>query len=89
MTCAQTRWCPRICILLLLPGHEDEWVHWTPNELSIKGQAYWTSLRGLKACANSTSKTIYIKKHNPLNVQSLKQLMVMASRREEITDEFE
>lgn len=75
---------PKILVVYSLPQEENEWVQCTPELLALKGKAYWKNLRGADICENQTTKTIYISKSNIFNHDTLKKLMILASKSEEL-----
>ncbi len=66
---------PRILIVLHLPDDPNEWVQVTPEELALRGCAYWATLRAEPESENATSVTISLSAQNRFNVTGLKGLM--------------
>jgi hypothetical protein len=79
---------PRFLMLLLLPRDLSECIAWSPNELLIRGEAYWSSLQGRELCENAYNKTIIINKANRFNAESLKRLMIQASIDKRVPNEL-
>jgi hypothetical protein len=73
---------PRLLVLMRLPHHPEEWLHFTEEALVAKRCAYWVSLRGASASANNDSQTVHIPRANLLSPQGLTSLMACFSRLE-------
>lgn len=75
---------PRILVLLVLPRKKNEWLAHGKESLVAKRCAYWQSLKGLPASANTVGVTVRVPKRNVLSPRSLKKLLIQVSREEEI-----
>ena len=62
---------PIILGLLILPEDYSEWVHWTQEDLLIKGCMYWASFSEKQMSDNSNWVSIKLDKKNVLNGKSL------------------
>ncbi|WP_338636940.1 DUF4365 domain-containing protein [Spirobacillus cienkowskii] len=78
----------KFLILLQLPKNHEDWLYISEEQLLLKGVAYWVSLRGAPPSKNDTIQTIYIPTENVLTVQSLKDLMIRISKKEDIKYEL-
>ena len=65
---------PKLLGLLVLPANED-WVHWSKEELAIKGCMYWAYLGGSTPSNNSSTVSVYIKKENVINIENIDILL--------------
>lgn len=65
---------PRILVVLWLTEDSEQWLHISPEELSIKKCAYWVSLFDAPETANETAETIYLPKNQLLTVESLNDM---------------
>ncbi len=74
---------PRILVVLFLPGtSECTWVTHTNDALSLHKCAYWVSLRGAAESANKSGQTVYLPQSQRFDVESLRNLFAMISRRD-------
>lgn len=71
---------PRILVVMDLPRDESDWLAVTPEGLTLRRCAYWTSLGGLGETTNKESVTVLIQSGNRFDVKSLKALMEQARR---------
>ncbi len=72
---ARNHHVPRILVLVLLPRDEDEWMHQTEAQLSLRRCAYWRCLAGEPSTPNATSVTVSIPRAQVLSVAALKAIM--------------
>jgi hypothetical protein len=75
---------PRLLILLVLPPNEADWLKMELNQLILQGCAYYVSLKDLPASTNTSHQTIYIPMSNRLTPDVLKNLMIKASKLEDL-----
>ena len=66
---------PRLLLVLQLPRDEEQWMTISAQELTLRGCAYWLSLRGFEESANRRTVTVSIPTANVFDVQALQQLM--------------
>lgn len=66
---------PRILVVVLVPAVLDQWLNWTPRELSMRRAGYWVSLRGMPPKPNTTSVTIQVPLLNEFSVAQLDSIM--------------
>ncbi len=66
---------PRLLVVLDLPREQEQWLTVTADELVMRRQAYWLSLKGYAETDNETSVTVRIPKENCFDVASLRALM--------------
>ena len=66
---------PRLLVVLDLPKNEDQWLTVSTEELVLRRCAYWLSLRGYPETDNASSVTVYIRKEDVLDIDSLRVLM--------------
>jgi hypothetical protein len=72
----------RILVLVVLPDDEAEWLSQTEEELTIRGQAYWLSLRGAPARAAKKTVRIRIPRSNVFSVPAVRELLDRLDRGE-------
>jgi len=70
----------RILIVLFLPPLFDDWLIHSPDQLALRGSAYWVSLRGAPACGNASSQTVYLPRNQPFNTQTIQDLAARLAR---------
>jgi hypothetical protein len=66
---------PRILIVLYVPDDLTDWIEHSEQQMLIRHCAYWVSLRGLAATANTTNVTVTIPQANLFNPASLTEIM--------------
>lgn len=71
----ETRGCPRLLVLLVLPEDEAQWLGQTVEELTLRRCAYWVSLRGAEPTANQATVRIPIPAGNVFSVQAIQTLL--------------
>lgn len=71
---------PRLLVVLLLPEAKEEWLTHTPDGLISRRCAYWCSLQGAPETANTATQTITMQRDQRFTPQSLRELMVVASK---------
>jgi uncharacterized protein DUF4365 len=67
--------CPRILVVLIMPGEEAEWVNQTPDELAIRHCAYWLSLHGYAETSARSTIRIGIPHTNLFSVEAIRAIM--------------
>lgn len=72
----------RVLVVLFLPDGHDEWLSVSPEQLILKKCAYWLSLRGADASANSTGTTVYLPKEQLLSPENLLNIFERISKNE-------
>ena len=75
---------PIILCLLILPTENTEWLHWSREELLLRGCMYWISLAGQKPSSNKESVTITFDKNHVVNSDTLQELLEKVAREEEL-----
>ncbi len=78
----------RLLVLLVLPENEGEWLEFGAEQLVSRRCCYWYSLRGAEDIDNETSRRIEIPQMQVFSPDQLRELMVKASRYEEIGNEL-
>lgn len=73
---------PRLLVLLILPEELHDCVSHSVDNLVIKKCAYWYNLSGLPETTNTSNITIQIPETNVLSPETLKDLMLRASKEE-------
>ncbi len=74
---------PRILVVFLMPINVNQWLdHQVEEYLSSRRCAYFLNLFGQNAVENTANKTVYVPRANVLTVDSLTNLMDLASRGE-------
>jgi hypothetical protein len=74
--------CPRILVLLVLPGDETRWTEQTEDHLLLRCGAYWQSLRGERPTANQRTIRVIIPRTNLFSIEVLGELVGRVRRRE-------
>lgn len=74
----RVRFNPAILVVLELPENENEWMHWTEGELTMRRCARWLSLKDYPPI-ETESKTVYLPRSQSFNPDSLKELMRSAA----------
>jgi Domain of unknown function (DUF4365) len=67
--------CPRILVLLVLPGEESEWLSQTPEALALRRAAYWLSLRSFPARTATRTVRVPIPIANLFSVAAVQALL--------------
>lgn len=80
----ENRATPLILIILYMYDNIDSWTEQTIDFLKIKKCAYWINLQGEEPTDNVQAKTIEINELQLLTKESLKELMIRASKRERL-----
>jgi len=75
---------PRLLVLLALPRIENEWLIHQTDRLILQKCAYFLNLKGLSASPNMDNQTVYIPSSNILTPDVLRQLMIKASKLEDL-----
>jgi hypothetical protein len=70
-----TRYSPAILVLFVLPANRAEWVGHSEERLELRGCAYWLSLRGVPASANTSSVRVRIPRANQFTPAALARIM--------------
>jgi hypothetical protein len=76
-------WCPRILVVLVLPGKEVEWTGQTEEALLLRRCAYWLSLRGCAPSRKKRTVRVLIPRTNVFSVEALHALVAAFKRGEE------
>jgi hypothetical protein len=66
---------PRILVLVLVPSNVSEWIAQSDKELVMCHCAYWLSLKGAPASANTTTQTVHFPRKNIFNPAALQAMM--------------
>ena len=75
---------PIILCLLVLPLDQDQWVHWSKNDLLIRGCMYWKSFEGEEPSSNKENITVVFDKSNVVNSDTLQELLEKVAREERL-----
>jgi hypothetical protein len=75
---------PRLLVLLALPQHPSDWLIHQPDMLILKKCSFYVSLKGLPQSANGGHETVYVPATNMLTPSALKDLMLKASKLEDL-----
>lgn len=73
---------PAFLMLLVLPTDQNEWIHWTIDELAIRKCMYWLHIPDDSEQVNTGSKSVIIQKSQVVNVDSLNELFQKIAREE-------
>lgn len=71
---------PRILVVVCVPNDVPEWLYEQPEATAMRRCAYWFSLRGHPATANTTAQRIRVPRTQGFTVAALTQLMDMVGR---------
>jgi hypothetical protein len=74
---------PRFLAILFLPEDRTSWLKATEKQLVAQRAAYWVSLLGAPASANTSGQTVYLPKSQLLSPEGLMKLFERVARREE------
>lgn len=66
---------PAILLLYIMPSYKDEWLKWSIEELAMRGQMYWISLKDRELSNNSESVSVTIPKTNIISINSIEGVM--------------
>lgn len=80
----QNSMVPRILVVLHLPNQQDQWLSHSENDLILRTCAYWVSLLGLPDSGNDDKTTVYIPKENIFSPAAIKELLIKASKQEQL-----
>jgi hypothetical protein len=75
---------PRLLVLLALPADRLQWLIHEPERLILQKCAYFLNLKGLPARPDVESPTVYLPIVNMLTSVSLTELMIRASKLEDL-----
>ncbi|NTX09509.1 DUF4365 domain-containing protein [Myxococcus sp. CA056] len=75
---------PRILVVFVMPEAQDEWLTLTPESLTLRRCAYWTSLRGQPLTANETRKTVLLSREKRFTHDTLRELLEKVAREEDL-----
>lgn len=81
---ATNRATPLILVVLMMYESIEEWTEQTEDYLKITKCAYWVNLQGEEPTNNTGTKTIVIDENKLLTAESLKELMIRASKGEKL-----
>ena len=81
----QNTMVPRVLVVLFLPADDGSSIKWDLEKISLYGKAYWKSLKGMEAIANTANKTLHFEQSERLSCDVIKQWMISAANREEIS----
>ena len=71
----------RILVVLDLPRDQSRWLTITLDELVLRRNAYWMSLKDHEESANQTSVTVYIPENQLFDADALRRLMERSRNR--------
>jgi hypothetical protein len=72
-----TKTAPAVLVLVALSPNRDDWLRHAEDELSIRGRAYWLSLRGAPAVANTSTVRVRIPRANVFTPTELSRIMTV------------
>jgi hypothetical protein len=75
---------PRLLVLLALPRAECDWLIHSPDNLIIQNCCYYLNLKGLPPSTNEKKQRVFIPTSNILTPNALKDLMIKASKLEDL-----
>ncbi|MBA4066525.1 MAG: hypothetical protein C0501_23035 [Isosphaera sp.] len=80
-----TRAAPALLILYVLPADPADWLDQTEERLLLRGCAYWLSLRGEPASANTSTIRVWVPRANAFTPAALGRIMDAAGRGEDLS----
>lgn len=80
----ETRGTAIILVILHMYEERDRWISQTEEELSIRKCAYWVNLKGMPHSENANQITIDVPDNQLLTRETLKELMIKASKGERL-----
>lgn len=75
---------PIVLIVVFLPPDRG-WIDCDSEKILLYGKGYGTSLKGMDAIENLSNKTIYLNQSQRLTDEIIRQWMISAANREEIS----
>lgn len=75
---------PRLLVLLALPQNQLEWLIHQPDKLILQKCSYFLNLKGYPASVNEGHQRVYVPIANVLTPVALRELMVKASKLEDL-----
>jgi Domain of unknown function (DUF4365) len=75
---------PRLLIILVLPPEQINWLTHQHDKLILQKCAYYINLKGLPSSTNAGHQTVYVPVTNMLTSVALKDLMIKASKLEDL-----
>jgi hypothetical protein len=72
---------PHYLVVLELPREPDQWLHVGPEELAIRGLAYYGSLVGLPAVTNTSSRIVTMPQSQRFDVPVLRRMILESPKR--------
>jgi hypothetical protein len=72
-----------ILVVLVLPEDENDWLHQSAEELTIRHCAYWISLRGAEPATAASSVRIRIPREQIFSMQAIRAIMNRLQQGEE------
>lgn len=79
---------PRLLVVVTLPMIKQDWLSLTEDALVAKRCAYWAILKGLPPTQNKRTQSVLISRNNQFTSQTLRKMMVNASRQEDLDHEL-
>ena len=76
---------PKILVVFIMPKDPEKWVILSEDEMLLRRCAYWCSLLGLPESKNEKVQDIVLSRKNVFDGKALYNLMVKASREEDIS----
>lgn len=75
---------PRILVVFTMPRDPKTWLRCSHGALTLKQCAYWASLRGLPPTTNRTTKAVTLRRAQPFNPTTLRDLLVRVACQEDL-----
>ena len=76
--------CSRLLVILALPEQQSDWLVHESDKLILQKCSYYLNLKGLPPSLNSVNQTVYVPIKNTLTPTALKELMIKASKLEDL-----
>ena len=73
---------PIVLGLLILPENEQLWIHWTEEELLLRGSMYWAEFSKEAESVNEGTVSVKISKKNMLHAESLLEILERIAKEE-------
>ncbi len=73
---------PIVLGLLILPENEQLWIHWTEEELLLRGCMYWAEFSKEAESVNEGTVSVKISKKNMLHAESRLEILERIAKEE-------
>lgn len=70
---------PQFLIVVLVPSDPQEWIDFSHEEILLRAQGYWLSLKGAEPTTNETTINVRVPLENAVTPESLQEIMRVAA----------